>query len=271
MKIKIILLAIFILGLSLRIYNLNNFPPELHLDEAGYLYASAYIAQTGVDEVNQRFPFNPRFFGVYYSPVPVYITTLSVIVLGISSFSVRFPPVIIGSLSIIIFFLLVQEFFLNKKNKNNIALLSTFIFAISPWHIQFSRVGPDFTVGLFFFTLGLLLFIKALIKPQILVFSFSSFILSMYSYNVYRIITPIFCLLLALIFYRKLIKKKLNLLLTSLISFILVVPLLSFHLNTSIKTRFDQIAITNPWLTLEESIKFMDDDFKNKTSIYSSL
>ena len=88
------------------------------------------------------------------------------------------------------------------KKQVAIAILSSFLLAILPWHVQFSRMAAEANVGLFFFSLGVYMYIKAINKNSWwLVGSAVAFGLSMYSYLSFRVISFIMITFL-LFFYR---------------------------------------------------------------------
>ena len=79
-------------------------------------------------------------------------------VFGLNEFAVRFPSALLGSLTILITYFLVKELLMSSEliqtkkriNTNLAALLSAFLFAISPWSLQFSRAAFEGNIGLFF-------------------------------------------------------------------------------------------------------------------------
>src|SRR3990167_8016256 len=95
--LKIILfLAVLILSIFLRFYNLDNIPAGFNTDEASLGYDAYSILLTGKDQYGKAFPIFLRSFGAYQSPLYAYLTTLPVFLLGLSIFSVRFLSALFG-------------------------------------------------------------------------------------------------------------------------------------------------------------------------------
>src|SRR3989344_3529076 len=70
--------------------------------------------------------------------------------------AVRLPAALVGVLTILVVFFLASELTGSKK----IAFWSAFLLAINPWHIQLSRTAFEGGIGVFFFSLGLLFFLR---------------------------------------------------------------------------------------------------------------
>ena len=206
---KVILLLIILIASFLRLYQLDINPPSLNWDEVSHGYNAYSILKTGADEYGNKLPISIRSFGDYKAPLYEYLIVPSIYFFGLNEFSVRFPNVLFGALSVFIIFFLVCEILqaFSKKNAEQVALLSAFFLAISPWHLQFSRYAHEGTLGLFFFILGLLLFFKGIKNFKILIFSSLSFILSIYSYHSFRLLVPLTFILMGIFFYKDLIKK----------------------------------------------------------------
>jgi len=235
MKTKLILIFIIVLAFFLRFYKLDSNPPGLYWDEAVLGYDAYSILKTGRDHHGTILPLFFESFGDWKLPVYHYLLVPSIAVFGLNEFAVRFPSAFFGSLTIFIFFLLI-----NKLTKNQfLSLTCAFLLAISPWHTQFSRGGFESNPGLFFLILGVYLFIIGLGKMRILLFSFSFlfFIFSMYSYHAYRIFTPLIMASLIIIYYVEIKKNLIKVALTAFIAFILCLPLTIFTISNNGKAR----------------------------------
>ncbi len=197
---------IFILALFLRFYRLDTVPNGLYQDETAIGYNAYSILQTGKDEYGKSFPLYFKSFGDRKLPVYIYLTAASESLFGVNAFAVRFPSAFFGSLSVIALFLLVYSL---QKNKS-LALLSAFLLAITPWHFHFSRAGFEVNVALFFALLGSLFLIYARERKKLQLFflalSIASFGLSLYSYNVTRILSPLLAFMI-LVLYRRDFRK----------------------------------------------------------------
>ena len=96
--------------------------------------------------------------GDYVNP-PFYYLFLNywIELFGNSEFSIRFPSVIFGVLSVLALYYLTNLLF-NKR----IALLSTLILAVNPFHIYFSQQARTYSLFTLFSLLSLFYFLKVL-------------------------------------------------------------------------------------------------------------
>lgn len=229
LKTKFILILILVIAIALRFWQLGNVPISPDWDEASLAYNAYSILNTGRDEYGNFLPTTLKSFGDYKPALYAYLAVPSVLLFDVSTFAIRFPSAALGVVSVFLTYLLVKELFRNEK----IALLSAFVLAISPWHIQFSRTAFEANLGVFLNILTALLFVKGLKKPYLLWISAIASGLSVYAYQSEKIFAPLFMLILVLIFRKELreIGRK-YLLPFFIIGFIVVFPLLvSIFLN----------------------------------------
>lgn len=197
----------------MRFYNLSSNPPSLNWDEASNGYNAYSILKTGRDEYGSMLPLSIRSFDDFKPPLYAYLAVLPIAVFGLTEFAVRLPSALLGSLSILVVYLLVIEILkggkLSPKFSERTALTSAFLFAISPWSLQFSRAAYEGNVGLFFLLVGTLFLFKFLRTPVFLYISAAAFIFSIYSYHSFRLIVPLFGLGFVLLYFREFLKHKL--------------------------------------------------------------
>lgn len=203
-KIKILLLIIVVFSLAIRLYKLDSVPPSLSWDEAAVGYNAWTIANFGKDEYGKSFPLVFKSFGEYKNPVDIYVTAVSVKIFGLSEFSTRLPAALFGVFNVLLLFFLVKVLL----NNNFVALASVFFLTISPQNLHFSHFNHEANFALFFFMLGLLLFMLALKGKKLLALAVIFFILSFLSYSASKIFIPIFLLFLAVIFHKELLRIK---------------------------------------------------------------
>ncbi len=201
-KTKFILIFILFLAFALRFWQLGSVPISPDWDEASLAYNAYSIATTGRDEYGIFLPTTLKSFGDYKPALYAYLAIPSVILFDVSTFAIRFPSMAIGVISVLLTFLLIKELFKNEK----IALLSAFILAISPWHIQFSRTAFEANLGVFLNILTAYLFIKGLKRPYLLFASAIISGLSIYAYQSEKIFAPLFMLSLIIIFRKELLE-----------------------------------------------------------------
>jgi 4-amino-4-deoxy-L-arabinose transferase-like glycosyltransferase len=182
---------------------LGKVPNSLDWDEVSWGYNAYSILHTGRDEYGAFLPLSFKAFGDYKQPVYVYADVIPVKLFGLNAFSVRFPNALLGTLSIIFVFLLVYELFRKRSYPKTVAFLAMFFFAISPWHIQFSRVAFETVVGLFFVLVGVWLFLRGYHLQKKWYFFAAAFFLaiSAYSYHAEKLFTPL--LVVGLVFFAK--------------------------------------------------------------------
>lgn len=260
---KIFLLLIIILAGLLRFYQIDTIPPGLYQDEAAIGYNAYTILTKGVDEYGTKYPLLFRSFGDYKLPGYIYTTAISMAIFGKTEFAIRFPSALMGTITVFIFYLFINELLnidtsnLFHKKRRAFALFGSFLLAISPWHIQFSRGGFEATEAFFFFVLAGFLTLFYWRKKNILAL-FSGvffFALTMYTYHPYRIIAPI---IVSLIFFTFAFVKKLpkNHLAVGFIFLVLLsIPYVKFSLTKQGTARLAQTSFVNehPTHTLLEA------------------
>lgn len=201
MKNKIyisILILVFTLGFFLRFYKLGEVPFGFYQDESAIGFNAFSISQTGKDEHGQSFPLYFKSFGDYKLPVYIYETIIPIKIFGLSEFAVRFPSAVFGFLTLIVFYFFVKEI----TGKKQLAAVSTALLAINPWHIFYSRATFEVSISLFLFLLGGLFLHKAFINKTKGLFLAGAvcFILSLYSYNLTRLLAPLIFLLFVFLY-----------------------------------------------------------------------
>lgn len=209
-----LLVVILLLFFATRIYKIGDIPQSLYWDEASVGYNAFSIANTLRDEWGKFLPLHFRAFGEFKLPVYIYTTSIFVKLFGLSNFSVRLPAVIFSLGTIIFTYLAVTKISGNK----GIGVLAAFFLSTSPWLFIFSRIGYEVSAGLMFFVLGYYFFLKSFEKEKLLILWSISWVLSMYSYNSFRIITPI----LAVIFLGTYLSKQKKITRVLVISIILL-------------------------------------------------
>lgn len=167
----ILLVIILIISAFFRFYKLAEIPPGLYPDVA--MNGNDAIGALHTHDFQAFYPENNGREGLF-----INLIALSFYFFGVSILAIKIVPAIIGTLTILGFYLMTRRLFNNQPNsffylgggretlldakfdKKNysadfIALLSSFFLAISFWHINFSRLG-----------------FRAIMVPFILVWSF---------------------------------------------------------------------------------------------------
>lgn len=233
-KSNSILIIIVTLAAILRLYDLSSFPAGFNADEAAIGYNAYSLLQTGKDEYGTSWPLVFKSFGDYKPGLYFYFVIPFVRFLGLNELAVRLPSALFGIGAVILVYFLAKEIFKNKV----IGLLSSLILAITPWAVHFSRGGWETNVATFFVTLGILLFIKSLTNLKLILWSFVSFLFSMYIYQSPRLVVPILLTVLFVLYRRLLIKNKLLIFKKALLVIVLAIPLMFQFINGEGSARF---------------------------------
>jgi len=198
-----VVIGILFLAFFLRVVDLQNHPAGFTPDEASFGWDSYSILRTGKDQWGQYFPLSLRSFGDFKLPLYSYLDIPFVALFGLNEVAVRLPNALIGSLAVLITYLLVKELL----KREDVAFLAAFLLATSPWHVPLSRGAFEANLTTFFLPLGILLFIKGLKKERFLPLAALIFGVNLFSYHSARFVTP-FVLLFLILFYRKKLRFK---------------------------------------------------------------
>lgn len=237
MKRFIVLLCIVFVASILRFWQLGGVPASPDWDEVSLGYNAYSILRTGRDEFGTYLPLTFRSFDDYKPPMYVYLTVPSVYVFGLSVWAVRLPSAIFGVLAVVGTYYLVRELF---KASSRVALLSAALLAISPWHIQFSRVAFEANIGVTFIIWATYFFLRGLNRQSGLLISSMLFALSLYTYHSERIFVPLFVVFL-LMLYRNFAKKQ-SVILAFVVGFIIMLPLVSVFTDANILKRLQSTS-----------------------------
>lgn len=262
-KTLLIFLTLIIAVASiLRLWQLGKIPSSPDWDEVALGYNAYSIMQTGRDEYGKFLPIILRSFDDYKPALYAYLAMPSISILGLNVIAVRLPSVVFGILTVLTVFFLVKELF----KKDNLALLTAFLLAISPWHIQFSRVAFEANVGVALNIFGILFFLKAFKKPWFLFLSALMFGLSLHVYQSEKVFIPLLLIILIAIFRKQFfaIEKK-HILISSLIFIIISLPLIYFTLvNRDALSRAKTVSIfSNPSIIGANTEKLVRDRANN--------
>ncbi len=245
----IVLLAFF-----LRIVNVGNIPSSLSWDEVSIGYNAYSILKTRRDEHKKFLPLDAfAAYGDYKPPLTIYLTVPSIVLFGLNEFSVRLPSVLAGSLAVFLTYLLVKELFKKSPVVYQLALLSAFLLAISPWHIQLSRAGFEANVATTLMIFGIWLVLKARENRGLLFICWLPFVAAIYTFNSARYLVPF--LGLALLVYAKnifLLHRK-QLISGIVVSFIVLLPILPHLLSKEARLRFAEVNIFSDLSVIQTS------------------
>jgi len=281
-----LLIATIILAAILRFWNLGQNPPSLNWDEIAIGYNAYSLLQTGKDEFGVSWPTTFRSFDDYKSPAYIYSTVLSLAIFGKTEFAIRFSSAFFGTLTVIIFYFFTRQLLLSSKIKDsklkivwynrssNIALLSTFLLAISPWHVHFSRVAFESNFALFWEILAswlFLLHIRENNKLSYLIYSVISFSIALYSYANARLFVALLLIGWSYYYLNQIKHKLMQIFGASLLGLLLISVLISQMFTGSGLARYEATAITNRPEIYTRNDLFAKQDFDSGQGRLSSL
>ena len=262
MKKFLPLFLVVILGTFLRFWQIDKTPPSLYWDEVSQGYNAYSVLGTGRDEHNEFLPVAVfKAFGDYKAPVYIYLDVPFIALFGKTTLGVRFPSALLGSLTILFTYFLISELFYDDKNKSKLALWGAFLLSISPWHIQLSRAAYEGNAATFFTVLGIYLFFLAKrAKPKFYVLSIISFVFGFYAFNAHRVFIPLLVLLLAIIYFKDLLKEKKIIIVSVVAGLILLLPFIIYLRTPESKLRFNEVNIFSDLDVIKQSNRLIAQD-----------
>jgi 4-amino-4-deoxy-L-arabinose transferase-like glycosyltransferase len=286
MLIRRLVLALIILVATLvRFWELGSNPPSLYWDEVALGYNAYAISTTGQDEFGQSFPVTFfRSYGDFKPPLYIYATVPFVHFFGLHPWSVRAPSALFGVIAVFSTYFLVQQLFTFTRHtssrlfslgidqahapflKDAISLLAAALFALTPWHVQISRVAYEANLAQSLTVLAVLAFMlfvnratKSLVAPPprksaplwhfqpipTLYLSASAilFALTFYTFNANRVFSVLIVLALAILFCKSLFRQLPAVLIATLIGVATVSPLIPHFLSSEGQLRFREVNI----------------------------
>lgn len=271
-KYILFLIGIILLGSILRLVFLGENPVGFHRDEAFFGYNAYSLLKTGNEMTGSTLPIHLDSF--LHSPGGYsYLAIPAISIFGLTAFATRLPAALFGIMTLPLVYFFVLKLFETIKDKKMIALLSTLFLAISPWHINLSRVATENVIVVFLITLGLLFYMLSLSKKPLLYlfFAFFSFLLSLGMYQAPRAFLPLFIPLLLLLTFKSSNKKHL---IISLILFglLIVIPVLLILFSPTLSERIQMLSIfKHPETQLVLDEQFREDGVANIPSIIARL
>ncbi|HUD45087.1 MAG TPA: glycosyltransferase family 39 protein [Patescibacteria group bacterium] len=282
-KLELILLVLIVVfSAFLRLNDLNNLPPGLYTDEVSIGLNAYLLTTTGRDEFNIPHPLWFRSYGDYKLPVYIYSVAASMLAFGKNDFAVRLPSALAGIGSVVVMYFLLRTLLSLSVVKGrdwlrHLPILGALLMAVSSWAIQFSRGGFEVNEGIFFFYLGIWLYLLFIKKEKVyyLLSAFILFVVSMYTYHTFRLNVPVLFIVLSIFSFFKFPKHRVLLIVSLVISFILFLPLLQFSLSPFGQNRFSatsafseypvssvfQALVLYPLVFLKDYLSFFSFDF----------
>lgn len=235
-KYLLYLIIIFVACFVRSIY-LDKIPASLNYDEASIGYEAYSLTKYGIDRNGFSFPIHFISWGSGQNVLYAYILIPFIKILGLTTFSVRLPMLIISCLSLIVAYYLFKEIF---KDKIMIPML---LFAIIPWHFMKSRWALESNIfpDMILFSIYLLTKFHNTKNKKYLYINTIILGISLYSYGTSYVFVPIYFILnYAYLLYKKLISTK-TFIVNLLIIFVIAIPLLIFVYINLFKVNYIKI------------------------------
>lgn len=255
------LFVVLLFSFLIRIYHIDNL--SLFGDEIDVGYQAFSLINTGKDYKGNFLPVYTESLSEARAPLLIYLSIPGIKIFGLNELGVRVTPVIFGVLSL--YFLYKLIFLLSKSHK--LAILSSIILSVSPWHFHYSRASFEVTL-LLLLILGGTYFIFKYFESSKNKFLYSSiilFCLSFYTYNTANIFVPLLVIFVFISNFPK-FKSKLkfkSIIFSFLIFFLITSPLLHQIFLGNAANRFNLISIFHDSKTIENII--------NKRNSFSAI
>lgn len=195
---SLLVILVFAAGIFIRVKNFPDIPPGFNQDEAGSAYESYSLYKTGKDKWGNQLPAYFPSWGSGQNVLQAYLSIPVINHYGLSLFSARLVPLIIGVCTLpLLFFCLLPL-------GRTAALMALFLISVSPWHFMLSRWSLESNLLPFFMLLGCTFLSKAFItqKKKWIIPSLIPFAIALYAYGTTAMVLPLFFMLVFLIFYQ---------------------------------------------------------------------
>lgn len=233
-----VVIGVFILGLILRIYNLDKNPPGFFCDEAAIGYDAYKILQTGKDQYGVPFPIFFRSLEDYKSPLAIYSTIPFISFFGLTEISVRLQSVFYGMIVLILLYLIGKEII-----TPSFGIWTMFVGAITPWLVHYNRVGFEYNVYIAFFLLAIYLFLKSTKNKSYIIPALVTSGLTLYTYQPAKMLGPLLLSGILVLYRRTFTTNKKESVSGLILFFIISLPLLlSLHSGEAF-TRFNLVSV----------------------------
>lgn len=225
-KTSIVFACIFILAAFLRLYALVMVPPSPSLDEVSIGYNAYSILTTGRDEYGYRLPLLLRAYDDWRPALYVYLVIPFVKAIGLSPLAVRFPSILLSLCTVWLLYKMGKVIAKTDARLTYLGEVSSFILAISPWHIYISRLGHEANLGLTLTTAGIYAFLVFIVEKKSWSFIFAGiwFALSLHGYQSQKLIVPILGIVIFTLYWRVLFKQWKNVVIAVCFFSVIAIP-----------------------------------------------
>jgi len=219
------LLLIVLLGLFFRIYRLDSYT-VLNADEAALGYNAWSLWLTGKDEFGHSWPLVFQSFNDYKPGVYVYLSLPFIAVMGLTSWAVRMPGLVMSLVSIGMMYPLTRVILGDRYSWNRLAgLAAALLLAITPWHIHFSRGAWETQMATSFLIIGTYCLLKGLDRFHWKLAGVILYVLAMYTYHSMRVVIPLMGLAYMVLYWSYHVKNWKRSLMLIVVGLMCLVPL----------------------------------------------
>ena len=195
-----LVIAALMAGIGLRVVGLDRVPPGLYADEACNGYDAYSLLLTGRDHHGNFLPLVFQGFNDNRMPLFDYSLVPLIGAFGLSSDVVRMGAALWGTADLVAIVMLAY-LMLGLPG----AVVTAVLVSVSPWHLPLSRYGTEVILASTTVSLAMVCFFLWLKRHEDrwLLLSGVLFGLTLYSYPITKIFTPLMLGLLTLIYWRE--------------------------------------------------------------------
>ncbi len=198
---KFSLAFIVLFSLFLYLYKITVVPVSLFSDEADANYQAFIFNQRHTDYFGNKYPIHFHSYSDWRTSLYIYSVALTQKIIGHTDLAARMPAAIYGSLSVLIFCLIIKLLLKNEFW----SIVGGFLFSITPWLFIYSRAGFEATGMLLFLLLGIYFWIKFINqkKYKYIYLSAGSFLLTMYFYSTAKLFLLFIAVTMLIIWFKE--------------------------------------------------------------------
>jgi len=224
-----------------RFVALDRIPSGFFRDEADKGYGAFCLLKTGADAQGRSWPLFISSLSIYTTPLYQYLLIPAVACFGLSEYVVRSPAALAGMLTVAFVFLLVRRWMGFWA-----AIVASFLLAVSPWHLPFSRWANQGILLPCFLTIFMLVREKSRERRLWVFGSCLALTGALYSYEPAKVLVPLLLAGLVLhdLFRRDSRDLKSDGILIGVLA-LSALPMLLFHLSHAemSNARFSSISV----------------------------
>jgi 4-amino-4-deoxy-L-arabinose transferase-like glycosyltransferase len=226
------LYVILAIGVLLRCILFPHLPPGLNQDEAAAGYEAYSLLLSGQDRWGNPFPIYFPSWGSGQNVLYSYLSIPVIAAWGLNPFSTRLIGLIFGIATLPLMYVCVARVCHPK-----IALYSTALLAVLPWHLMLSRWGLESNLLPFFLLLGVYWINLALVQQASwfhIVRCLLPWAVGLYAYALSIVVLPVFLGLVAYFERKRIYQQKFRWFCAFLVFLGAALPLLLFLVKNHI-------------------------------------